>query len=246
MCQAYILRFSCHHGLLMSVNLCKIGPCPFLKTCGGPKLSQQPYRCFKCQQRRESQNMPKSPSRLSSCTSTISSFESNSSTSSGRPKSPLARTVTAPLPGVALQPTGTLQYCTTSPSRPRSMSSRSFSFSCNSSNHYLTEHYLGLPGFLPHQDHPCPPCQIESYRDTGDREATAQAKAEFPHLTGEMLVRNGRIREDWQSNLTLEKYVEEKRTDERQMWLHVVRKWTQDLKKVRVLVSEEDGLGLFA
>lgn len=59
-----------------------------------------------------------------------------------------------------------------------------------------------------------------------------------------MLVRNGRIREDWESNLTLEKYVAEKRTDEKQMWHCVIRKWTQDLKKVKVLVAEEDGLGL--
>jgi hypothetical protein len=59
-----------------------------------------------------------------------------------------------------------------------------------------------------------------------------------------MLVRNGRIRENWESDLTLDKYVNEKRQEEKQMWLHVVRKWTQDLKKVRVLVSEEAGLGL--
>lgn len=75
-------------------------------------------------------------------------------------------------------------------------------------------------------------------------EATASAKAEYPHLTCEMLVSDGRVWEDWQTKPTLEEYVEEKRSDERQMWLHVTRKWTQDLKKVRVLVAEEDGLGL--
>jgi hypothetical protein len=80
----------------------------------------------------------------------------------------------------------------------------------------------------------------------GDNEATSSAKAEFPHLKGEMLVRNGRIREDWESNLTLEKYVWEKRTEEKQMWHNVIRKWTQDLKKVKVLLAEEDGLGLLA
>lgn len=78
----------------------------------------------------------------------------------------------------------------------------------------------------------------------GDKEATQSAKAEFPHLRGEMLIRNGRVREDWERSLTLEKYVDEKRTDEKQLWSKVVRKWTQDLKKCRVLVSEEDGLGL--
>lgn len=77
-----------------------------------------------------------------------------------------------------------------------------------------------------------------------DRNATASAIAQFPHLTKDMLVRDGRVWEEWQKKPTLEEFVEEKRSDERQMWLHVTRKWTQDLKKLRVLVSEEDGLGL--
>ena len=59
-----------------------------------------------------------------------------------------------------------------------------------------------------------------------------------------MLVRNGREREDWESKLTLEKYITEKRTEEKQMWYFAVKKWTQDLKGCRVLVNEEDGLGL--
>jgi ribosomal protein L19E len=75
---------------------------------------------------------------------------------------------------------------------------------------------------------------------------TLQAKKEFPHLRGEMLVRNGRIREDWESNLTVDMYIMEKRTEEKEMWLHVIRKWTQDLKKLRVLLLEEDGLGLLS
>ena len=75
---------------------------------------------------------------------------------------------------------------------------------------------------------------------------TLQARQEYPNLRGEMLVHNGRIRENWESNLTLDKYISEKRQDEKQMWLHVVRKWTQDLGKMRVLVSEEDGLGLIS
>jgi len=85
---------------------------------------------------------------------------------------------------------------------------------------------------------------MEEYREKSDREAIASAKAQFPHLTTEMLVRNGRVWEDWQTKPTLPKFIEEKRTEEKQMWLHVTRKWTQDLKKGRVLVSEEDGLGL--
>jgi len=85
---------------------------------------------------------------------------------------------------------------------------------------------------------------MEEFRIRADKEATAEALAQYPHLTSEMLVRDGRIWEDWQTKPTLEQFVEEKRTDARQMWLHVTRKWTQDLKKMRVLVAEEDGLGL--
>ena len=217
-----------------------------IKTTGA-KLPQQPFKCYSCQQRRASGNASRRPpSREASCASSSGSLESMSSSSSaGQPAKTLHRSVTAPLPGVVCQPTGTLQYCATNSSRPRA-SSRPFSFSCSSSSHYPNEHYLGLPGFLPHQNHPCPPCQIEGFRTQGDREVTRQARNEFPHLKGEMLVRNGRIRENWESDLSLEKYIEEKRLDEKQMWLHVIRKWTQDLKKIRVLVSEEDGLGLIS
>jgi len=76
------------------------------------------------------------------------------------------------------------------------------------------------------------------------REAVASAKRQYPHLTCEMLVSPGRQWEDWQTKPSLEKYVEEKQSDERQLWLHVTRRWIQDLKKVRILVAEEDGLGL--
>jgi hypothetical protein len=103
---------------------------------------------------------------------------------------------------------------------------------------------MNLPSYLPHQNHPCPPCQLEELRIKSDKEAIASARAQYPHLTSEMLVRNGRVWEDWQTKPTLEEFVEETRSDERQMWLHVTRKWTQDLKKLRVLVAEEDGLGL--
>jgi len=58
-----------------------------------------------------------------------------------------------------------------------------------------------------------------------------------------MLIRGGCIKE-WQSKPTWEAYVDEKVTEEREMWYFVTRKWTQDLKRLRVLVAEEDGLGL--
>lgn len=70
------------------------------------------------------------------------------------------------------------------------------------------------------------------------------ARAEYPRLTEEMLIRGGCIKE-WQTKPSWEQYAEEKVTEEREMWVHVTRKWMQDLKRCRVLVSEEDGLGLF-
>jgi len=74
------------------------------------------------------------------------------------------------------------------------------------------------------------------------------AKAEYPRLTSDMLVRNGRRQDEceWLGKMTLEKYVEEKREEDRQIWYHATRKWTQDLKRAKVLVAEEDGLGLLA
>ena len=246
MCHASILRFCCGHGLLMGLEPCKIGPCPMIKTTGA-KLPQQPFKCYNCQQRRTSKGASKGVlSQEASCadsTGTLDSIGSSSSVESSKPR--LRHSVTAPLPGVIRQPAGTLQYCRTNTSRLQPKS-RPFSFSCSSSSHHPNEHYLGLPGFLPHQDHPCPPCQVEDFRRQGDREVTLQARKEYPSLRGEMLVHNGRIRENWESNLTLETYISEKRTDEKQMWHHVVRKWTQDLGKLRVLVSEEDGLGLLS
>jgi len=108
----------------------------------------------------------------------------------------------------------------------------------------MTPHYFGLPTHLPHQDHECPPCQLENYRQKGEEDVVRSARAEYPMLTEEMLIRGGCIKE-WQKKPTWEAYVDEKTTEEREMWHHVTRKWMQDLKKCRVLVAEEDGLGLF-
>lgn len=228
----------------MGFEPCNLGPCPLLKTTGA-KLPQQPYKCYNCQKRLSSSSLRPTSSRGGSCSST-GSLDSNSSTSStASPPSP-TRTefrVMAPLPGVARQPPECGDLARKF-SRTQSFSQKGFSFTCSSSAHYPTPHYTNLPSFLPHQDHPCPPCQLEDLRIKADKEVTASAVVQFPHLTGEMLVRNGRMWEDWQTKPTLEKFIEEKRSDERQMWVHVTRKWTQDLKKARVLVAEEDGLGL--
>ncbi|KIW39460.1 uncharacterized protein PV06_08071 [Exophiala oligosperma] len=244
MCKAHVLRFCCGHGILMGLEVCNVGPCPILKTTG-LKLPQQPYKCYNCQNRMSTTSVqPTSP--RDGCSSSIASLDSNSSGPSP-PSSPLSRTSTkvmAPLPGVARQPAECAAFGRRF-TRTDSFSCKSFSFSCASSGHYPAPHYMGLPTHLPHQNHPCPPCQLEDLRMKSDREAILRARAEHPHLTSEKLVRNnGRQWEEWQPKPTLEAYIDEKRSDERQMWLFVTRKWTQDLKKSRVLVAEEDGLGL--
>ena len=246
MCKAHVLRFCCGHGILMGFELCNLGPCALLKTTG-VKLPQQPYKCYNCQNRLSSSSIRPLSSRGGSCSST-GSLDSNSSGGSTitPPSSPISRVESramAPLPGVARQPAECGDFGSKF-TRTQSNSQKAFSFACQSSSHYPTPHYMNLPGYLPHQHHSCPPCQLEECRQRSDDEAIRSAKTQFPHLTTDMLVRNGRVWEDWQTKPTLQDFIEEKRTEERQMWLHVTRKWAQDLKKSRVLVSEEDGLGL--
>jgi len=153
----------------------------------------------------------------------------------------LGRAVTDALPGVAKQPRSAVQYSRTSSSK---VVEKAYKFTCTSSNHYPVPHYATLPSFLPHQDHACPPCQLERLRVDNIREACTSAKAEYPHLTAERLVRNGRSQEGWTGKLTLERYVDEKSQEEKQYWHHLTRKWTQDLRTAKVLVAEEDGLSL--
>lgn len=213
----------------------------------GEKLPQQPYRCYNCQLKRASKEARPSYLRHTSCAppatmalciddtpdpqQIVTPFKRAASF-------PVTPGICAPLPGVAKQPKGCVQLMNGRPS-----SGKSFRFECQSSSHFLTPHYQGLPGHLPHQDHPCPPCQLEDMRQQGELEVTRQARKEYPQLTVEMLVRNGCIKE-WQAKPSWAAYLDERKTEEREMWLHVTRKWTQDLKKARVLVAEEDGLGL--
>jgi len=234
----------------MGIDCCRMGPCPVIKT-SSQRLNPQPYRCYNCQHRLSRIMTAPTPARDASCVSSLGSLDSGASRSSASsndvsmlPKLTRAMTdMSHPLPGVAKQPKGIVQY-SHNYNRSASSAGKPFNFSCSGSGHYPTPHYATLPTFLPHQDHPCPPCQLEDLRRRADREVAIQATQEFPHLRSEMLVRNGRIQEDILQKLTLAAYVEEKREDERQMWLHVTRKWTQDLKNAKVLVAEEDGLGL--
>ncbi|KIV97746.1 hypothetical protein PV10_01456 [Exophiala mesophila] len=245
MCKAHVLRFCCGHGILMGFELCSLGPCALLKTTG-VKLPQQPYKCYNCQNKISSTPIkPVGPRGSCSSSGSLDSDSSGGSTITP-PASPITRInsrAMAPLPGVIKQPAECGDLARKF-SRTQSYSQKTFAFACQSSSHYPTPHYMNLPSYLPHQHHSCPPCQLEEFRHQGDVDAIRTARAQFPHLTTDMLVRNGRVWEDWQHKPTLESFVEEKRVEERQMWLHVTRKWAQDLKRTRILVSEEDGLGL--
>lgn len=248
MCKAFVQRFCCGHGILMGFEKCKIGPCPILKT-SGDKLPQQPWRCYNCQHRKQTKTSRPTHSRVSSCAPLASIEElegpdaSEFLSSKGVPRTssfPLsAPSVYHPLPGVARQPKGSVAFG----DWDAPVSKRQFKFQCQSSSHHLTPHYLGLPSHLSHQDHDCPPCQLNCYRDSGDYEAILKARSEHPRLSHEELIRAGSIRE-WQEKPSLEQYIDEKRTEERELWFNVTRKWTQDLRRARVLVAEEDGLGL--
>lgn len=248
MCRAHILRFSCAHGILMAFEPCKLSPCPIIRT-SGEKLPQQPYRCYNCQHRRDTKNLQPVFRRTASCSPGSAILDSEGMdepaalASLGRAQSFPANSVqiSHPLPNVARQPLGCV---TTGMQKRRPSSARPFKFECQSSGHMLTPHYLGLPSHLPHQDHACPPCQLQKMRERGEEDVIKQARIQYPKLTVEMLIRDGTIKE-FQDKPTWDQYIDEKITEEREMWLHVTRKWTQDLKRCRVLVAEEDGLGLF-
>jgi hypothetical protein len=243
MCKGHVLRFDCSHGLLMSLEVCPLAPCPILKMTG-VRLPKQPYRCYNCQRKRSASSTTSS----SSCDSSLASISSMSSLSSSPPsiadtKTPLKRpncAVMTALPGVARQPASAVQYCRKSASKLE----KPYRFTCTSSNHYPVPHYATLPSFLPHQDHPCPPCQLERLRDDNIRETSASAHRQYPSLKAEQLVKNGRPQTEWEGKLTLERYVEEKCQEEREFWHHLTRRWTQDLRKAKILVAEEDGLSL--
>lgn len=147
----------------------------------------------------------------------------------------------AALPGgVAHQPSSTICYA-----RKPAAREKPFTFACRSSTHHPVPHYATLPPFLPHQDHACPPCQLELMKRAGDRQVGLDARAAWPALKAEHFVVNNVAQDKWAGRPTLDWYVGEKRQEERELWLHVTRRWTQDLRGKKVLVDEEDGLGLF-
>lgn len=235
MCKAHVLRFSCSHGLLMSLEFCRGGPCPLLKsTC--KSLPQQPRRCYNCEKKRnESTTCSTASSSRASCSGSVSSDDSNG---------PLGA-VACPIPKVNLKNPAAGDYVMR-PSRQiygGCTYQKTFSFSCNQ-DHAPPPEYDSLPAFLPHQNHDCPCCQFETVRARSDEDITQDAINSWP-LVREDRQSSNRREWEWNDNLgALDRYIEERRQEEKEMLFMVARKWEQDLRGMRVICDGEGGISL--
>lgn len=233
MCKAYVLRFSCSHGLLMSLDFCPCGPCPLLRSTG-KGLPQQPRCCYTCQKKRNQSNASSTASSRSSCGSSASSDDIahldilTTSVPKMVTKAPRAgEYVMRP----CMQSYGGSQY------------QKTFSFACNH-DHTPPPPYDSLPAFLPHQNHDCPTCQFECVRARSDHEITADAVGSWP-LVREDRQKTKRPAWEWKESLgAQERYIEERRQEEKEMLYMVARKWEQDLRGMRVLCDGEGGASL--
>jgi hypothetical protein len=234
MCKAHVLRFSCTHGLLMSLDFCPGGPCPLLKSTG-KCLPQQPRCCYNCQKKRNESNASSTSSSRSSCSSSDSSDDTTghlaaltSSLPKCMTKSPRAgEYVMRP----CMQSYGGSKY------------QKTFSFACNH-DHAPPPQYDSLPAFLPHQNHDCPCCQFEAVRCRSDSDIVADAIGSWA-LVREDRQKTNRPEWEWKESLgAQERYVEERRQEEKEMLFMVARKWEQDLKAMRVICDGEGGASL--
>lgn len=233
MCKAHILRFSCSHGLLMSLDFCTGGPCPLLKSTG-KGLPQQPRCCYSCQKKR---NQSIASSASSSRSSSGSSISDDELTYLDILTPTIPKVVTkAPRAGdyvmrPCLQSYGSNQY------------QKTFSFACTH-DHVPPPCYDSLPAFLPHQNHNCPCCQFGAVRARSDRDITADAVSSWPLVREDRRTSN---RPDWEWKESLgaqERYIDERRQEEKEMLFMVARKWEQDLKGMRVMCDGEGGVSL--
>jgi hypothetical protein len=232
MCRAHVLRFSCAHGLLMSLDFCSGGPCPLLKSTG-KSLPQQPRRCYNCLKKRDESNVSTSSSR-SSCSSDSSDDSSNHLTALS-PSLPKVM-IKSPRAGdyvmrPCVQSYGSSQY------------QKTFSFAC-SHDHAPPPQYDSLPAFLPHQNHDCPCCQFEAVRARSDSDIIADAVGSWS-LVREDRQKNKRPEWEWKESLgAQERYIDERRQEEKEMLYMVARKWQQDLKAMKVVCDGEGGASL--
>lgn len=233
MCKAHVLRFSCSHGLLMSLDFCTGGPCPLLKGTG-KSLPQQPRCCYNCQKKRNQSNASSTSSSRASCGSSVSSDDSDH-----------LAALTSSVPRMNTKPPAAGDYVM----RPcmqsygSSVYQKTFSFACNH-DHPPPPQYDSLPAFLPHQNHDCPCCQFEAVRARSDIDITADAVGSWP-LVREDRQKSKRPEWEWKESLGAQgRYIDERRQEEKEMLYMVARKWEQDLRAMRVMFGGEAGASL--
>ena len=224
----------------MSLDICKHAPCPLLKSCG-KGLPQQPRRCYNCEKRRVEGTPSTASSSRSSCSGSVSSQEEtlNHTTSL---TSPLP---TPSMPKVCVKSLKAGEYSM----RPTLQCygggsyQKTFSFTCKH-DHAPPPHYDSLPAFLPHQNHDCPCCQFDAVRVKSDTDITSDAVSSWPMVRDDR-VKSGRPEWEWdESRGALDRYIEERRQEEREMLFMVTRKWEQDLRGMRVMCDGEGGCSL--
>lgn len=234
MCKAHVLRFSCSHGLLMSLDFCSVGPCPLLKSTG-KSLPQQPRCCYNCQRKRNESNASSDSSSRSSCSSSDSSDDITGHLAALTPTLPKVVTKSLRAGDYVMRP------CMQS--YGSSQCQKTFSFAC-SHDHAPPPQYDSLPAFLPHQNHDCPCCQFEAVRARSDTDIISDAVGSWS-LVKEDRQRTKRPEWEWKECLGAQKrYIEERRQEEREMLYMVARKWQQDLKAMRVICDDEGGASL--
>jgi hypothetical protein len=216
----------------MSLDFCSGGPCPLLKSTG-KSLPQQPRRCYNCLKKRDESNASTSSSR-SSCSSDSSDDSSNH-----------LAALSPSLPKVMIKSPRAGDYVM----RPcvqsygSSQCQKTFSFAC-SHDHAPPPQYDSLPAFLPHQNHDCPCCQFEAVRARSDSDIIADAVGSWS-LVREDRQENKRPEWEWKESLgAQERYIDERRQEEKEMLYMVARKWQQDLKAMKVVCDGEGGASL--
>jgi hypothetical protein len=218
----------------MSLEFCPGSPCPLLKSTG-KSLPQQPRRCYNCQKKRDESTASSTSSSRASCSSSSSNEDSNGHLAA----------ITSAMPKVLTKSLKAGEYkmrpCLQSYGSCQNQ--KTFSFACNH-DHAPPPHYDSLPAFLPHQNHDCPCCQFEAVRARSDIDITADAISSWP-LVREDRQKSRRPDWEWKDSLgAQQRYIDERRQEEKEMLFMVARKWEQDLRAMRVMCDGEGGASL--
>jgi len=64
------------------------------------------------------------------------------------------------------------------------------------------------------------------------------------HLVQEQRKHEGRPEMEWEGPAAFDRELDLRKREEKELWYFTMNKWTQDLKSKRILMAQEDGLGL--